>query len=1574
MGGSWRTISVALRADTSGYVRGLATASGATRKFGDEADRAHAKARSGWESFGSVVKKAGLGLAVGFVAFTAKAISSSVDFEKRISAIGAVSGASGAQMDQMRAKALQLGADTVFSASDAARAMEELVKAGIPVAGVLGGAADATVALAAAGEVDLPQAATIAANAMNAFGLTAKQMPRVADMIAGVANASAIDVSEFGFALQSSGAVAHLAGFSFDDLSVAIAELGNAGIKGQDAGTSLKSMFLQLSPATEKAKGAMARLGIITADGTNRFFDATGKARGLADIQGVLAQSMRGLSKEQQIVALKTMFGTDAVRAAAIMAQNGSKGFDKLAASMGKVKASDVAKKRMDNLAGSVEQLKGSLDTLLIKSGSVFTAGLRGLVDGTTVFVNALSKPPTGFFDPLISGAKVLRPAWDGLVATGKNLWTILGEAGRAAEPVVVILGKLGAAGIVGGIRGISAGLEATTGFLARNEFLVRGLVAALAVLAGVKAFNALVSGAETLQLKLMYLGDSLGASKILGSLKLVAGGFAQLRSNAAGGLGDIKAGLAGLSNVAGFAVMTGAIAGMIGMMQSSRQAADDMVKSATQNIDTSNIATWQQALGKLNDKTLSLQQTLHKDTTVVAWGKQIFDLGSNAVGIDVVKDSAHDAATAISAAKKATDEWAANMGAAENGIATLTGKILGMHGSFVPLGLDAKKIGGVNAELHDLAKSNNIDLTKPFREWGPKLQAAYDKVHRVNLANRRELVDNAKTIGVTLKQAVRMDPKELKKQADELRKYVASVYDAVSGMTDLTSIPEKLAKTHAGIRQWMATQLDTATRFTKDISIAISKGLDPAAVSQLLKEGPAKAGAILHEIVKGDGTAFIQQYNQFSKAMEKQAQIAAAQARLTRIAIEGDEAKARELSTANQIVMRTDIGAKPLTAAELAKQLGISPENVKKVAQDFKLQLAADLPASVPGPKVGVDTSAADSAMLTLRVTLANYGNQHPEALAKLDATDAVGKRLVLDTILAGYAQQHPEAKALLNSLEPEAVMRLLMGQALTWEQRNPTTQANLLHLVAMGNFASLDAASQFYDALTPEAQAGLNKDIADRNFNAVQLSAQAWQQRNPTTQALLVTQPADRGFTSLAQESMFYASLNPQTVADLNKLPADQRFAELQLRAQAWRQEHPTATIDADNRPALSKMSELRAALGTMPWVGSWIAAGLANVGTSIGNKGAGGRGFNARGNLYEPHHAQIARAGEWRVWAEPETGGEAYVPLAAGKRPRSKAITEEVVRRFGGQVSWQAQGGLIDSRVVSAPVAAAYGKAMMKATAWHNTQLAAAAAAASAASAGVGGAAIGPVAGGIIARVLATIRSVEAGNNYTARNPLPGQTASGAYQFTNGTWNRYGGYPAAYLAPPAVQDARAAQDARMWIGKGGVPAVPVGWYVGHFPADLSQIPPPNKISVGDYQAMWMRRFDSTAPAGAPPSVGGRGFMANGGLVMHPGNWDHGVTAHARPFDDHGTLARGWNLVRNNTGGDEHVVRIPQRVPNGAYRAAGAPVTVTVNAPVTVNGATDVAAVEKAVSRQLAEHPDRIVKAIKVHERSQS
>jgi TP901 family phage tail tape measure protein len=429
--------------DGSGAEKGFGVATVAANAFYD----AISEKLDSVERLGDNLTKLGLAGSAGL----GLAVRSAANFEQGLSAVKAVSGATTEEMDLLRKAALRIGKDTSFSASEAVSAIGELSKAGVSTSDILNGAADATVSLAAAGEIDLPRAAEIASSAINNFALSGKELPHVADLIAGAANASAIDVGDFGFSLSQAGAVANLTGLKFDDLAVAIAEMGQAGIKGSDAGTSIKTFLTNLIPTTSKQTDLFKQLGLVTVRagegfakaaklgikpasksfedvtsalqqyiektggaevGTaknaaaatalgaslnitgNAFFDSTGKMKSFVEIQKILKDATKDLSKEQKLNALNTLFGSDAIRASAVFADQGAEGFNKMATAIGKVKAADVAKTRLDNLNGSIEQLKGSFETMMITIGEVFLPIVKKIVDAATTMVNIFNELP----------------------------------------------------------------------------------------------------------------------------------------------------------------------------------------------------------------------------------------------------------------------------------------------------------------------------------------------------------------------------------------------------------------------------------------------------------------------------------------------------------------------------------------------------------------------------------------------------------------------------------------------------------------------------------------------------------------------------------------------------------------------------------------------------------------------------------------------------------------------------------------------------------------------------------------------------------------------------------------------------------------------------------------------------------------------------------------------------------------------------------------------------------------------------------------------------------------------------
>nr|DAY34610.1 MAG TPA: minor tail protein [Caudoviricetes sp.] len=319
--------------------------------------------------------KTALGISAAYAGFNfiknaiGGAITKSADFEARMSSIKAVTGSSADVMKQFHDAAIKAGADTAFSATEAADAIEELAKAGVSTKDILNGGLTGALNLATAGELDLKEAAEIASTALNAFKRDNLSVVDAANQLAGAANASATDVHELKYGLSMTAAVASGLGLSFKDTTNALAVFAQNGLKGSDAGTSLKTMLMNLQPQTKGQYLAMKRLGIITEDGANRFFTAEGKIRSFAEISQVLQDSLSGLTQQQQQQALKTLFGTDAVRAATIAMNEGADGANKMQAEISKVTAAQVAAEKLNNLKGAVEGLSGSFETLQIKLG-----------------------------------------------------------------------------------------------------------------------------------------------------------------------------------------------------------------------------------------------------------------------------------------------------------------------------------------------------------------------------------------------------------------------------------------------------------------------------------------------------------------------------------------------------------------------------------------------------------------------------------------------------------------------------------------------------------------------------------------------------------------------------------------------------------------------------------------------------------------------------------------------------------------------------------------------------------------------------------------------------------------------------------------------------------------------------------------------------------------------------------------------------------------------------------------------------------------------------------------------------
>jgi TP901 family phage tail tape measure protein len=217
--------------------------------------------------------------------------------------------------------------------------------------------------LAAAANISNAEASMTVANALKAFNLEGTQATKVADLLTAAATSSGSSVTEMGQAFQMGAAVANQAGVGIEDFTTMLAEMSQAGIKGSDAGTSIKTMLLRLISPTDTAAAAMKDLGV-------NVYDANGKMKPITEVMATMNQATSKLTDEQRNAALMTIFGTDAIRAASIVIGKGSTAFDDMSKKVTKSgKAAEMSAARMKGFKGAFEGLKSQVETALLAFG-----------------------------------------------------------------------------------------------------------------------------------------------------------------------------------------------------------------------------------------------------------------------------------------------------------------------------------------------------------------------------------------------------------------------------------------------------------------------------------------------------------------------------------------------------------------------------------------------------------------------------------------------------------------------------------------------------------------------------------------------------------------------------------------------------------------------------------------------------------------------------------------------------------------------------------------------------------------------------------------------------------------------------------------------------------------------------------------------------------------------------------------------------------------------------------------------------------------------------------------------------
>ena len=380
-----RTVKVSLSAQVADYNRAMSSAAESTRNVGSEGAKL-TQTREAFQTLGRT--SLAMGVAVG--AGVAVAVGKFADFDQAMSNVAATGDDARNSMDALRAAALDAGSSTVFTATESANAIEELAKAGLLSADILGGALAGSLDLAAAGGLGVADAAGVAATALQQFQLDGGEASHVADLLAAGAGKAMGDVSDMGQALNQAGLVANQFGLSIEETVGTLSAFASAGMIGSDAGTSMRTMLLRLANPTEEVKDLMKGLGI-------EAYDASGNFVGMAGLAGELETGLAGMTQAQKDTTLAMIFGQDAIRGANILLREGSDGIDEWTAKVDdQGYAAETAATRLDNLKGDVEKLTGALDSAFITMGGAADGPLRLVVQSLTGLVDKFNELPDG--------------------------------------------------------------------------------------------------------------------------------------------------------------------------------------------------------------------------------------------------------------------------------------------------------------------------------------------------------------------------------------------------------------------------------------------------------------------------------------------------------------------------------------------------------------------------------------------------------------------------------------------------------------------------------------------------------------------------------------------------------------------------------------------------------------------------------------------------------------------------------------------------------------------------------------------------------------------------------------------------------------------------------------------------------------------------------------------------------------------------------------------------------------------------------------------------------------------------
>ena len=448
--------------DTSGFKRGFKSALQDLRAFNDDSASATTKLGALGSAFTSAGSSMTKNLTIPIAGAGAAVVGVAAKFESAMSEVQAISGASGDDLQRLTDKAQEMGATTKFSASESAAALKYMAMAGWDTEAMLNGI-NGVMQLAAASGEDLASTSDIVTDAMTAFGLSADQSTRFADVLAQTANRSNTSVALMGETFKYVAPVAGALGYSIEDASVAIGLMANSGIKGSQAGTSLKNILTNLAKPTDQVQSYMEKLNV-------SMVDQAGHVKPLNQLLSDMRNSFAGLTDAEKAEYAAGIAGKEGMSGLLAIVNASQSDFDKLTEAINNSSgaAQNVSDVMMNNLGGQLTILKSTLESIAISFGNILLPAIKNVTGALQNFLNWLN----------------------GLTDHQKQVIVTIATVVAAVGPVLLIIGKLitGLTSVISVVNLLKPAFAALNAIMTANPIgiiivAIVGLIAALVTL-----------------------------------------------------------------------------------------------------------------------------------------------------------------------------------------------------------------------------------------------------------------------------------------------------------------------------------------------------------------------------------------------------------------------------------------------------------------------------------------------------------------------------------------------------------------------------------------------------------------------------------------------------------------------------------------------------------------------------------------------------------------------------------------------------------------------------------------------------------------------------------------------------------------------------------------------------------------------------------------------------------------------------------------------------------------------------------------------------------------------------------